>query len=102
MIINNILDYANYLGIDVKDLEKAIYKGTSCGAWINWDDKKINIGSIVEGSDAEFDRTFYFPVDVKVIDDWFEELETLTEEAWLEANDDEYDEEGDECHIDFF
>ena len=49
------------------------------------------IGRIVEGSDAEFSKTFNFPVNIKKINQWFEELEELTEEAWHEAND--YDEE---------
>ena len=91
IIINNIIDYANYLGIDINQIERAIYKGTSCGAWIYWDNKGMVIGSIVEGSDAEFSKTFNFPVNIKKINQWFEELEELTEEAWHEAND--YDEE---------
>lgn len=91
IIINNINDYADYLGIDINQIERAIYKGTECGAWINWDDKKLTIGSIVEGSDVEFSKTFNFPVNIKEINNWFEELEELTEEAWCEAN--SYDEE---------
>jgi len=90
IIINDINDYADYLGIEVNQIERAIYKGTPCGAWIYWDNKVMIIGSIVEGSDAEFSRTFYFPVNIKKINQWFEELEELTEEAWHEENDDEY------------
>lgn len=86
MVINSIKDYADYIGIEVEHLERAIYKGTACGAWICWDDEKMKIGSIVEGSDAEFDRTFYFPVDSEKIEAWFEELDELTDEAWCEAN----------------
>ena len=93
IIINDINDYADYLGIEVSDLEKSIYDETVCGAWIIWTNKSMSIGSIVEGSDAEFSRTFYFPVNIKEINNWFEELEELTDEAWHEAND--YDEEED-------
>lgn len=85
-IYNNITDFANHIGVEVKHLERAIYKGTECGAWINWDDEKLTIGSIVEGSDAEFSKTFKFPVSSDEIDNWINELEDLCEEAWCEAN----------------
>ena len=91
IIINNINDYASYLGTTVHSLKRDVYKYTDCGAWINWNDKSMSIGSIVEGSDAEFSKSFTFPVNIKYIDDWFNELERLTDEAWHEAND--YDEE---------
>lgn len=90
IIINNITDFANHIGVEVKHLERAIYKGTECGAWINYDDEKLTIGSIVEGSDVEFSKTFYFPVKLDEIDSWFTQLEDLCDEAWHEAND--YDE----------
>lgn len=87
MKLNNITDVAEkWLGVSVSDLEKSLYKGTACGAWINWDDSKVSIGSIVEGSDAEFDETFLFPVESEALDDWLDELENLTDEAWKEAN----------------
>lgn len=86
MVIQNIEDYAEYIGIETEHLKRAIYKGTACGAWIEWDEEKLMIGSIVEGSDAEFDRTFYFPVESEKIEAWFEQLEELTDEAWREAN----------------
>lgn len=88
MKINNIKDYADYVGVEVEDLERATYKYTDCGAWIRWNDEEMEIGSIVEGSDAEFDRTFKFPTTSEAIDNWFEELEQLVDEAWHEANGD--------------
>lgn len=88
MIINNIQDFAEYFGTTVDRLERSVYKNTACGAWITWTDESVTIGSIVEGSDAEFDKTFSYPVDSVQIDNWFEELEDLTDEAWHEANDD--------------
>lgn len=89
MIINNIHDLAAYFGTDEEHLERAIYNGTYCGAWINWTHSKVNIGSIVEGSDAEFDESFEFPFDSSAVDEWLEELERLTSTAWNEANADD-------------
>jgi len=86
MIIHNIKEFCDYWGVDEEHLERSVYKGTSCGAWIHWDDKHIHIGSIVEGSDAEFDREFKFPFDSALIDRWFDELEVLVDNAWREAN----------------
>lgn len=91
MTINNIDDYANYLGITTDCVERAIYKSTDCGAWITWNDDTITIGSIVEGSDAEFAKTFHFPTSTNNINAWLDELDSLTNEAWLEAN--EYEED---------
>lgn len=90
--IKNISDLAAHFGTTPEHLEHAIYKGTDCGAWINWTCSKVNIGSIVEGSDAEFSRSFEFPFDSSSVSNWLEELETLTTSAWNEANaDDPYD-----------
>ena len=86
MIINNIDEYCAYLGVEKSGLKRAIYKNTECGAWIEWDKEEIRIGSIVEGSDAEFEASFPFPCDTEEIEIWFNELERLTDEAWEEAN----------------
>jgi hypothetical protein len=37
-------------------IDRAVYKGTSCGAWVRFDEKGIAVGTIVEGSDAEFSK----------------------------------------------
>lgn len=88
MIINNIRELAeDHLGIEVKHLERAIYKDTECGAWITWDDDHVCVGSIVEGSDAEFSKTFSFPFPSHEYDNWIETLEEWCDEAWHEAND---------------
>lgn len=89
MTLNNITDLAEWYGTTPEHLEKAIYKGTECGAWIQWTEDTVTIGSIVEGSDAEFDETFTFPVESEEIEAWMQELEDLTDEAWHEANDEE-------------
>ena len=92
MVLNNIHDVAKWYGVGDPDrLPKAIYKGTECGAWSQWDTATVTIGSIVEGSDAEFSETFTFPVSSETIEDWMEELEGLCDEAWREANEEEED-----------
>lgn len=86
MIINNIKEFCDLWGVDEDTLEHAVYKGTSCGAWIHWDDKSLTIGAIVEGSDAEYSKEFQFPCHLRDIEEWFEELEDLCDKAWREAN----------------
>ena len=88
MVLHNIDELAFELGSDVEHLKRDVYKYTDCGAWIDWTDRTVTIGSIVEGSDAEFSNTFEFPVYLSEINGWFDELERLTDEAWHEANDD--------------
>lgn len=85
----NIKDYANALGVEVDELEKSIYDSTDCGAWIKWDDSGITIGSIVEGSDAEFEQGFSFPFEKDEVEFWIGELEELVSDAWFEANGEE-------------
>lgn len=94
MVLNNIHDVAQWFGVDDPErLHRALYKETACGAWIRWDTATVTIGSIVEGSDAEFDETFTFPLSSEIIEDWLEELEDLTDEAWREANEGDEDAE---------
>lgn len=86
MDIRNINDLANYIGVETSYLNRAMFKYTDCGAWIDWDDKSVSIGSIVEGSDAEFSKTFAFPFTSEEYENWMIELDVLTDEAWAEAN----------------
>lgn len=37
----------------ISRIKKSVYKYTDCGAWIDFDEKGIKVGSIVEGYDAE-------------------------------------------------
>ena len=45
-----------HFGLEESDpvhrLEKAIFKGTDCGAWIEFTETGLAVGSIVEGSDV--------------------------------------------------
>lgn len=40
---------------DARRIDRAVYKGTDCGAWVRFDEEGIVVGTIIEGSDAEFD-----------------------------------------------
>ena len=86
MTIKNIKDFCEYVGVEDNELEKAIYNGTACGAYIHWNSEWIEIGSIVEGSDAEFNEWLCFPFDTEKYEDWINELEHLTSEVWKLAN----------------
>ena len=93
MIINSIDDIVKVKGLEkAEQLDHYVYKYTDCGAWITWDENSVTIGSIVEGSDAEFSESFTFPVDSDTLDAWINELEALCDEAWHEANDDDEEE----------
>ena len=90
--IRNINDLASLFGATPDNLERTIYKGTSCGAWIQWNCTSVSIGSIVEGSDAEFSCKFSYPFESTAVFSWLDELDRLTTTAWNEANaDDPYD-----------
>jgi hypothetical protein len=39
---------------DASRIDRAVYKGTDCGAWVQFKDDGILVGTIVEGSDAEY------------------------------------------------
>ena len=72
-------------GFDKSDMKKSIssivYSETDCGAWITYDNKGINIGSIVEGSDAEFSTRFDYPFLAKSLANYIDDLEIMVEEA---------------------
>lgn len=85
-MIENIKELAEWYGTTVDALKKDIYKTTECGAWIDWTDESVTVGSIVEGSEAEFSREFRFPFSPESIEYWVAELEELCDEAWREAH----------------
>lgn len=49
---------ANSMGLpddaSESQIDRALYKGTNCGAYVKFDHLGVLVGSIVEGSDAEF------------------------------------------------
>lgn len=79
-------------------IDRAVYKGTDCGAWVLFDEKGIVVGSIVEGSDAEFsERIDLTGIDIsdagaEILTQRFwntvEKINDLACDAWEEANGD--------------
>lgn len=65
---------------DESGWNKSVYKGTDCGAWLKLvDDSTIQLGSIVEGSDAECDTfTLSWPF---TRDDFWHSLDQIESEA---------------------
>ena len=70
-------------------LSHDVYRCTACGGWMRTDDTGVKIGTIVEGSDAEFDDYLAYPFTQAAWDAAWENIEMLADEAWHEANDDE-------------
>jgi hypothetical protein len=89
MLIRNITDLADYVGVNAvrthaaveQRLQRAIYKGTDCGAWIRCWENEVVIGSIVEGSDAEFTESMTYPFES---DDYDWKLDFLEEQCAYE------------------
>jgi hypothetical protein len=56
-LVESIAHWCGFSGEEehlVSRIDKAIYKGTGCGAWVRFDELGIMVGTIVEGSDAEY------------------------------------------------
>ncbi len=60
-------------------LSRELYKNTSCGAWFKSENDGVCVGTIVEGSDAEFSRNLHYPFSVEAWDAAIAELEELAE-----------------------
>ena len=78
-------------GCPVHRIEKALFKGTACGAWIEFPDDGLVVGSIVEGSDVDcesysFDWTGEEDVE-SFLTNALDEIEMEAEELWRECND---------------
>lgn len=63
---------ADSIGIESKNIkgselrrkiDRAIYKGTDCGAWVRFDEKGIIVGTIVEGRNEEYVERIQLPQD---------------------------------------
>jgi len=88
MIVNNYKELVeDIIGEeDFERFQKAIYKGTSCGASCQKIDNGVRIGSIVEGVDGDgtqyYDLTF--PFDTKDFWDRMSDVEREAEELFNE------------------
>jgi len=86
---------AKSIGIepDPEKINRAVYKGTSCGAWVKFDEEGILVGTIVEGSDAEFSKRIQLSDNEKLLCERFwaaiQECEDFAEENF-EDDDDTY------------
>ena len=90
-IIRNDRELLDALGVRSREeARKAIYRGTTCGAWIAFTDTSVRVGSIIEGSDAEVTSCpLRYPF---TMDDFWMALDVVQDEArllWDEANTDD-------------
>ena len=79
------------LGPDVpySRIEKAVYRGTDCGAWVKFSmrEHSVTFGSIVEGADAEATPvTLQWPFGPCAIEDALQAVENSADEIWHEWN----------------
>ena len=103
--INSPNDIASHLGMpgaEMHQIEKAIFKRTSCGAWVAFETASqehlgdweveftyLLVGSIVEGSDVECTtHRLKLPTTSEEFEDAMNSVEEEAEEIWREWNDD--------------
>jgi hypothetical protein len=83
-VIRPLFDLLSHdLGENYETWSKRIYKGTDCGAWLRIiDNKTIEVGSIVEGSDVEIEPcSIVWPFTKEEF--WFA-VQMINDEACLE------------------
>lgn len=83
-MIENITDLLEEIGVDNEEsASKAIYKGTECGANIQFFDDGVILGSIIEGSDVEITRPkLEYPF---TSEEFWDTLDEINDEACYEA-----------------
>jgi hypothetical protein len=90
---------ADNIGIapDPEQIDRAIYKGTDCGAWVRFDEDGIMIGTIVEGSDAEYrERIECTECEETLCENFWEAIqraEDFSAEEWRMVDDEEEDDD---------
>ena len=90
VMIHNIAELAEEYGTTVDRLERDIYKYTACGAWIDWDDKQVCLGTIVEGSDIEIEASpLEFPFEMDEFWNTLKWVEAEADCAWNEWGEEE-------------
>ena len=76
------------------DVAKTIYKYTECGAWIQFRESGITIGSIVEGSNVDVvPHCLSYPFKLEDFDSALEQIESDADELWIMANEWEIEDE---------
>lgn len=73
---------------DEKLIKRMIYKGTDCGAWIDFDENGIKLGSIVEGTDFSCQSYFlsWRNISEESISERIHAIETEADALWMWAN----------------
>ncbi len=94
-MIQNQQDMLAHLSAETPEQAKQhVYKYTDCGAWIEFKDDCVRVGSIVEG--ADFGTTVYklpYPFEPTLYDRAIEAIEAEADAIWKWANGDEDDEQ---------
>jgi len=83
-------------GEDIEALvSKSIFRSTSCGAWIKFNEDGVSMGSIVEGTDATTPiQTLTYPFPEKAFWDALNQVEYDAEDIWHDTHGCE------ECNLD--
>jgi len=80
-------------GCPVHRIEKALFKGTECGAWIDFTDYGLVVGSIVEGSDFECESHYFDWTGEEDVESFLDkalyEIELEADILWRERNEDD-------------
>ena len=89
---------ADNIGIepDPEKIDRAVYDGTDCGAWVEFDELGILVGTIVEGSDATYSERIELCEDEKELCERFwaaiQRCEDFADEHFnQEEDEDEFD-----------
>lgn len=78
--------FLDIYGSTPERVDRDFYKATACGGHATFNpDGTILIGSIVEGSEAEFDFTIPADADATAIREKVADLEASADGAWREA-----------------
>lgn len=103
MEITNIVELASMWtgSAEQKDpeafIKKMVYKYTDCGAWIKCLPWGVEVGSIVEGSDATVGPfALRYPFTEQAFDDLLEWVEQEAYDTWVEANNWDCDDNGED------
>jgi hypothetical protein len=89
-MIENSQDVARYFGLEEHEQDRVsrqLYKATDCGAWLQFIDDGVMVGTIVEGADVEPESiTLTFPFTENDFNAAIQTLEEQAAEIWHEWN----------------
>lgn len=93
-LLKNQKDVINYLTAGtIEQAKRNLYKATVCGAWIDFQEQGIELGSIVEGSDCEVSTDpLFYPFAQEDFERTIAYIEEEAETLWNEANREEEEE----------